>query len=313
MESLIFENFKNGNLVEVYVKGNAFPIEAKFGRVSRGGVLLRTESGKKIVLSVDSILMIKQGTAPAPKPSPEQKPKETIVIPAEEADKEIAAPEKRDELTAGNQPADETSATDVSAPSSSTDEVSTEGETLGGQSKETLFRLPSEQNAGLKIVGSITLSEADKKKNIFNKPEPKPIGTSKNLPKPQINEDDFESTEIPQMGILKSVGPVYGYIKLAEGPDVYVNRGEFIYRKDDQEILTPGDPVVYSVGSNWKGLMAKCVHRPMTVGEHIDFIEELVEKDSRNAKLLARQLLDIFPGNNEVVEALSDFPQLNDL
>lgn len=311
MESLIFENFKNGNLVEVYVKGNAFPIEAKFGRVSRGGILLRTESGKKIVLSVDSILMIKQATAPAPKPAPEQKPKEAIVIPSEETDKENATAEKVENSVADNQPADELATTEATA-DSQTDGISTAGEALETQSKEALFRLPSERNAGLKIIGSIELSEADKKKNIFNKPA-KPAPAPKNLPHPVVNVDNFEATDIPQMGVIKSVGPVFGYIKLEDGPDVYVNRGEFIYRKGDEAILTPGDPVVYSVGSNWKGLMAKCVHRPMTVGEHIDFIEELVEKDPRNAKLLARQLLDIFPGNNEVVEALSAFPQLTDL
>lgn len=282
MESLIYDNFKYGNAVEVFIKGNMFPIEAKFIKCSRGGVLLKTESGKKMVLPVDMIAMIKMANVPqrhtpymqdqtqpfAPE-NFQSEPSSSALPPIEEKSENEPLENKEDESPADN----------------------------------TLFKLPSEKPQ-LKILGSIELEESDKKRNRF-KPSYQPSSQSN-----ATLAEDFRETMIESQGVIKSVGPVYGYIKTPDGPDIYVNRGEFLYRQGDNEILEPGSPVVFSLGSNWKGLMAKCVHRPMTVGEQLDFIGDLADTDVRNARLLARQLVQLFPDSEEIEEALGEYPQL---
>ncbi len=312
MESLIIENFKFGNHVEIIFKGCPIPLEAKFLKCGDGAILVKSASGKKIIIPLNEIMMIRQGvipTASAVSISSNNFAPERNVLKGKTFTPLVSIPK-------GNDKSDSTIPESTTTQSESDAEMLVEVQTIGealrdregdGTGKtvisDDLFKLPSEQTdkPQLKILGSIELNEEDLNRRRFRKETPDTVKD------PEVG-DDFRDTKIPAMGVLKSIGPVYGYIKMPDGPDIYCNRGEFLLRNGEDIQPYQGMPVVFTPGSNWKGTMAKCIHEPMTVGEQLELIEELLDTDLRNAKLLGRQLAEAFPDSQEVADALEIFP-----
>ncbi|MDE7381077.1 MAG: hypothetical protein K2N03_02980 [Muribaculaceae bacterium] len=295
MESLIYENFKFGNYVEVIFKGFPVPLEGKFIKISHGAILLKSASGKKMVISVNDILMIRQGSIPGVQPS-----------------NNSAAPESNFSRgrtftpSTGNTPTppEETVNDSNNIESESqepADKNSEEEEADPIATNSSLYKLPSEAPQ-LKILGTIELDDADKNRRRFK-------SSLEEVGKPVELAENFRDTVMTAQGILKSIGPVYGYIQVPDGMDIYCNRGEFIFKPGDEAEPYQGMPVCFTLGSNWKGTMAKCIHRPFTVGEQIDLIDHIMDTDMRNARLLGRQLSEAFPDNEEIADALEILPQ----
>lgn len=296
MESLIFENFKFGNTVEVIFKGSPIPLEAKFLKCYNGGVLLKSATGKKMVININEILMIRQASiSPAHIDNPTRNPERSFTsgktfIPNNQIQKDALVSDSA------------TSISELTETDNSLEEKLIETDQTQEPSGNNLFKLPSEKPQ-LKILGTIELSDEDK-----NRPRIKK--SIEDIGKPVELAENFRDTLLPAQGILKSVGPVYGYIEVPDGPDIYCNRGEFIFLPGESGELTPGIPVCFTVGSNWKGQMAKCIHQPFTIGEQLDLIENVIATDVRNARLLARQLSEAFPDSEEVADALEEYQQL---
>lgn len=98
-------------------------------------------------------------------------------------------------------------------------------------------------------------------------------------------------------------GPAFGFIQNSDGKQVYMNCNEIVSRRGGN-IPSQGDDVVFTPGSNQQGEIAKCVHLPMSIGEQLEFIEEIMGRDRRNARMLASQLQREYHDDENVMAAL---------
>lgn len=73
-------------------------------------------------------------------------------------------------------------------------------------------------------------------------------------------------------------------------PPIYFHRNEILLESEQDTCPHDNDPVIFTIGHNAKGTVAKCVHRQCTVGRMYELIDKISDYDPRNTKLLRLQL-----------------------
>lgn len=155
------------------------------------------------------------------------------------------------------------------------------------------------------------LTETDKKKHFTSLPEAETLPKIKTLGKidlsqfPQKNKKEtivlstpLSETKspkaiarheemLPSMGKLKRIGSEFGFITpTGQNEDLYFSRNELVSYYGILDEPSEGDDVIFSLGKNFKGTIAKCVHKQCSR----DTMEELIEKAQNLSPSLCSKL-----------------------
>lgn len=277
MNDLINQILRQGDDVEIIYADNT-SIKATFVKASSDALLVESDEGMMVVryASVSSVL--------APRKQIRQTPTVVEKTAEETSDQKAVAAEAEAEEAAESLADVSDSVYHAEAP----DDSENPAEPMDEDDPDSDVFSPI---VGPKVVGKIDLDA------IVDPRRKRPhiiITPSENNPL------------VPAGGVVSSIGPAFGFIKSADGQNLYFGRGEVMQRNRNEE-LQLNTPVVFTPGRNDKGGVAKCVHVQMTMQEQLEWIERIEQYDSRNARMLAQQLLTAFPDDSDLAETLSQF------
>lgn len=160
-----------------------------------------------------------------------------------------------------------------------------------------LYEVDLPELAAPKVLGRVDL----------NKVDPRRADRMRRMQAAKTYVDDStvddNGIKIAPMGVITAIGPKFGFID-DNGETRYFNIGEVMKGWSNETPLEKGDEVVFSPADNAHGKVAKCVHRPWSISRQIRTAEQMVYRDQRNAKLLATQLHEAFPDDEDVNDLL---------
>lgn len=135
--------------------------------------------------------------------------------------------------------------------------------------------------------------------------ERKDLQALKERIKATYEEVKSNATDLDQVvgaiGVIVELRPsfVFGFIDDAEnGQRYYFNRSDIVDEELKNEIVGEGIQVYYQRTTNHKGGVAKCIHRPQTIGELIEMAMRYVEiNDLMRAKMIFKNILTAYPSS----------------
>lgn len=288
MEELILEMLEEGDRV-IFIFNNSHPMKATFVKCAHHCVVLKSKTGRLVVVRIEDIVRFQKETAVRHQPVERNVPafvsRQAIVAASEgaeasgDAEEDVKAEESEDAQEAQEQKTDD-------LPVSLDKAVDT----------DNVFELDPPEGAKLTVIGKIDLDEIDRKKR---------KRVTRLQPVSRLDEEDEEESDesdsvfVPAMGQIFNIGPKFGFIQ-SGGENYYFNAGEIVFGSRNERPLDKGDEVVFTPGHNSRGHVAKAVHHPWSVDRHLRQIERLQRNDIRNASLLARQLVEAFPDDDTV-------------
>lgn len=171
------------------------------------------------------------------------------------------------------------------------------GESESGSRDPNLYEVELPELAVPKVLGRVDL----------NKVDPRRADRMRRMQSAKVFADDStvddNGIKIAPMGVITAIGPKFGFIE-DNGETRYFNIGEVMKGWSNETPLEKGDEVVFSPAENAHGKVAKCVHRPWSISRQIRTAEQMAYRDQRNAKLLATQLNEAFPDDEDVNDLL---------
>lgn len=283
MEELILELLEEGDRV-IFTFNNAHPLKATFVKCSNRCVVLINKMGRLTVIRVDDIVRFQ-------KADPERLPMSDGSF-----RRQAGAVDSRYYADAESE-TDSDSEEETSESEAKENVVSLES--VVGPTE--LYELEIPEVAPVKVVGKVNLDEIERKPR--RRVTRLDFNDSRADNDFEDEADDDSSPMLPAMGVVTSIGPKFGFID-SEGSNFYFNYGEIIGNGRSKKSLNKGDEVVFTPTTNPQGKVAKAVHHPWSVDRHLHIIEKMMDRDMRNASLLARQLVDAFPDDDTVQNEL---------
>lgn len=304
MEEIIRETFSPGKTVEILLRSYKVPTVGVFMKCNDGCVMIRTLRGDFIIINIADIVRITLRNF-----------NKTEIPEVEQTYKSIETDEEINEEPAMSmtQASESDLDSDQGLESVSNEDDESDEIRVADFINNDLFKLPTEK-PGVKVVGHIDLSAIrDTRKKSQENDFESQRGAEMN-PRSWKNSSTYPTyfyTEgIRPKGKIIRKGPAFGFIMNKGGNQVYMNCNEILTR-GRESVPAQGDDVVFTSGTNQQGEIAKCVHFPMSIGEQLELIEEIMGRDRRNARLLALQLLKEYPNDENVNAALQALGIIN--
>lgn len=292
MEEILRSTFQIGQNVEVYLSGGIEPLRGELVGIHPGVIVVRTASGGMRLTRIEYIIDIRSvGISDAGACAGSD-----IVTDGGEAIRPVTyADMPETESDCGD---DAVGEYEEERPRNAEDGMADGNAGHGETDDDGNYRIPeieifsnTPKLSVPTVLGKINLDEINdprgKKKVRFADRQKEEDYADE---KPTDNSDRM----MPVCGYVNRLreNDFFGFIRLVgdEETPIYFHRNEILLEADSDTCPAENDPVIFTLGHNQKGRVAKCVHRQCTVGQMYDLIERISDYDPRNARLLRLQL-----------------------